>query len=105
MNIYANNFPQEKIHIHFDKKVYNAGETIWFKAYIFTGADPSISSKNFYAELSDPDGNILQRKVYPVLESTTAGRLSPSSKDSQERSSSFQGLYHLDDEFRYGVLL
>ena len=73
MNIYANNFPQEKIHIHFDKKVYNTGETIWFKAYIFTGADPSISSKNFYAELSDPDGNILQRKVYPVLESTTAG--------------------------------
>ena len=73
MNIYANNYPQEKIHIHFDKKVYNAGETIWFKAYIFTGADPSIYSKNFYAELTDPDGNILQRKVYPVLESTTAG--------------------------------
>jgi hypothetical protein len=35
MNIYANNYPQEKIHVHFDKKLYSPGETIWFKAYIF----------------------------------------------------------------------
>src|SRR5258708_39384565 len=73
MNVYANNFPQEKVHIQFDKKLYNPGETIWFKAYMFTGADPSLFSKNFYAELSDPEGNILQRKVYPVSESSAAG--------------------------------
>ena len=73
MNIYANNFPQEKIHVQLDKKVYRAGETIWFKAYIFTGADPSLFSKNFYAELSDPSGAIIQRKVYPITESSTAG--------------------------------
>jgi len=73
MNIYANNFPQEKIHVHFDKKIYSPGETIWFKAYIFMGADPSGISRNFYAELSDADGNILQRKMAPVTESTTAG--------------------------------
>jgi hypothetical protein len=73
MNIYAEAYPQEKIYIHFDKKIYNPGETIWFKAYLFTGADPSLVSKNFYAELSDAAGNILQRKIAPVLESTTAG--------------------------------
>ena len=73
MNIYANNFPQEKIHIQFDKKLYNPGETIWFKAYVFSGADPSLFSKNFYAELSDPEGNILFRKAYPISESSTAG--------------------------------
>jgi len=73
LNIYANNFPQEKIHIQFDKKIYSPGETIWFKAYIFSGADPSLYSKNFYAELSDASGAILQRKVYPVSESSTAG--------------------------------
>src|ERR1700741_1752730 len=73
LNIYANNFPQEKIHIQFDKKIYAPGETIWFKAYIFSGADPSLYSKNFYAELSDASGAILQRKVYPVSESSTAG--------------------------------
>lgn len=73
LNIYANRYPQEKIHVHFDKKIYSSGETIWFKAYIFSGADPSLYSKNFYAELSDPSGAIVQRKVYPVSESSTAG--------------------------------
>jgi hypothetical protein len=73
MNVYANNYPQEKIYVQFDKKIYSAGETIWFKGYIFTGADPSLLSKNFYAELSDPSGNIIQRKVYPIAESSTAG--------------------------------
>ena len=73
MNIYANNYPQEKIHVHFDKKLYSPGETIWFKAYIFSGADPSVFSKNFYAELSDASGAIVQRKVYPISESSTAG--------------------------------
>jgi hypothetical protein len=75
MNIYANNYPQEKVYVQFDKKLYNPGETVWFKAYIFTGADPSLVSKNFYAELSDPSGVILQRKVYPVTESSTAGSI------------------------------
>src|SRR5579864_3015042 len=73
MNVYANNYPQEKIYVQFDKNLYHAGETIWFKGYVFTGADPSLVSKNFYAELSDPSGNILQRKVYPISESSTAG--------------------------------
>lgn len=73
MNIYATNYPQEKVHIHFDKNIYNPGETIWFKAYIFTGPDLSPFSKNFYTELSDGDGKILERKVSPIMESTTAG--------------------------------
>ncbi|HVS97647.1 MAG TPA: hypothetical protein VHE54_14235 [Puia sp.] len=73
LSVYANNYPQEKIYVQFDKNLYNPGETIWFKAYIFTGADPSLMSRNFYAELSDASGAILQRKVYPISESSTAG--------------------------------
>ncbi|HXB05733.1 MAG TPA: hypothetical protein VNW04_01420 [Puia sp.] len=73
MNIYATRYPQEKVYVHFDKNLYQSGETVWFKAYIFTGADPSLASTNFYAELSDASGAILQRKVYPISESSTAG--------------------------------
>lgn len=73
MNIYAESYPQEKVHVQFDKKIYNPGETIWFKAYIFSGPDPSLISKNFYAELSDDAGNILERKTEPIVESSTAG--------------------------------
>ncbi|HXB42727.1 MAG TPA: hypothetical protein VNV85_01655 [Puia sp.] len=73
MNVYADNYPQEKIYVHFDKNMYNSGETIWFKAYIYSGAYPSSVSKNFYAEISDANGNVLQRKVSPLFESTAAG--------------------------------
>jgi hypothetical protein len=73
MNVYANTYPQEKVYVQFDKGLYSPGETIWFKAYLFTGADPSIQSMNFYAELSDGAGNIVSRKVYPVSESSAAG--------------------------------
>lgn len=73
LNVYANVYPQEKIHLQLDKKIYRTGETVWFKAYIFSGADPSLLSRNLYAELSDPSGAILERKVYPVTESSTAG--------------------------------
>jgi hypothetical protein len=58
--------PQEKVHVHFDKSHYNPGETIWFKAYLFTGNQPSITSKNFYAELVDEQGNLLQQKTAPI---------------------------------------
>ncbi len=73
MTVYANNYPQEKVYVQFDKNLYTAGETVWFKAYVFSGADPSLISKNFFAELSDGSGAILQRKVYPISESSTAG--------------------------------
>ncbi|PWT95494.1 MAG: hypothetical protein C5B52_17725 [Bacteroidetes bacterium] len=65
-------YPQEKIYLHFDKSSYNPGETIWFKAYIFSGTLPSQISKSFYAELLDAKGNVLQRKINPVVMSSGA---------------------------------
>src|SRR5580704_19328399 len=73
MAVYANNYPQEKVYVHFDKNLYNPGETIWFKAYVFTGNLPSPVSRNFYSELSDASGNIIERKSAPLYEATTAG--------------------------------
>lgn len=58
--------PQEKVYVHFDKAYYNPGETIWFKAYLFSGGEPSIASKNFYAELVDESGNVISQKTAPV---------------------------------------
>ncbi len=34
LNIYSSQYPQEKLHIHFDKDTYLPGETIWMKAYL-----------------------------------------------------------------------
>lgn len=73
VNLYGERYPQEKIYVHFDKPAYNTGETIWFKSYLFTGIMPSPVSKNFYAELIDQSGKVLQQKVLPIYEGSSAG--------------------------------
>ncbi|HUS03451.1 MAG TPA: hypothetical protein VMY77_17045, partial [Chitinophagaceae bacterium] len=65
-------YKQEKLYLHFDRSVYSPGETIWFKAYLFTGNFPSLISKNIYTELVDDKGKLLERKVAPVLSSSAA---------------------------------
>ncbi len=72
LNVSATRYPQEKIHIHFDKTYYNPGETIWFKAYITEKSNASAISKTMYADLLDGDGKLLQRKVMPILQAGAA---------------------------------
>src|SRR5687768_6293749 len=70
MDVYRDYFPQEKVHVHFDKSYYNPGETIWFKAYLMSGTTLSGISKNFYAELLNDKGAVLQRITAPVISSS-----------------------------------
>ena len=73
MKVYADKFMQEKVYLQLDKKAYSPGDRIWYKAYLFSGLDPSASSKNFYTELYDADGNLLLRNAAPVSEATANG--------------------------------
>src|SRR5688572_6968247 len=73
INLYGERYPQEKIYIHFDKPAYNSGETIYFKAYLFAGIGPSGVSKNFYTQILDLNGKVLQQKLLPIFEGTSAG--------------------------------
>lgn len=65
-------FPQEKLYLHYDRPYYNAGETIWFKAYLTSSNLPAYLSKTVYAELLNEKGALLQRKIMPVIESGAA---------------------------------
>ena len=65
-------YPQEKVYLQFDKNYYNAGETIWFKAYLTADNLSFALSKTLYAELIDDKGSILQKKIMPVYESGAA---------------------------------
>ena len=65
-------YKQEKLYLHFDRAIYSPGETIWFKAYLFTGNFPSLISKTVYAELLDNKGKVLERKTAPVRSSGAA---------------------------------
>src|SRR5687767_11745456 len=72
MDVYRDYYPQEKVHVHFDKSYYNPGETIWFKAYLMSGTTLSGISKNFYAEILNDKGVVLQRITAPVINSSAA---------------------------------
>ena len=67
--------PAEKIYIQYDKDYYTAGETVWFKAYLYINGHPSVSSYNFYLQLSDSKGNPVARLKYPVKGATVAGNI------------------------------
>ena len=73
INRYGTEFPQEKIHIHFDKESYLPGETIWFKAYLFEENLPSERSTNFYAALYDENGKLVQQQISPIFGSSSNG--------------------------------
>ena len=68
LTVYNSKFPQEKLHIHFDKDTYLPGETIWMKAYLISDARPSTVSKNMYFDWTDIDGRLLLHSVSPITE-------------------------------------
>lgn len=74
LNIYSDQFQQEKAHLHFDKALYNRGETIWFKAYILAGTELSDYSKNFYVDCFDDGGKLLKHIISPMFESSARGQ-------------------------------
>ncbi|MGG9963293.1 hypothetical protein [Ferruginibacter sp. SUN106] len=73
INLYGQNFSQEKIHIHFDKEAYLPGETIWFKAYLFEDYIPAAKSTNFYTSLYDENGKLVQQLLCPIFNGTADG--------------------------------
>ena len=74
MNLYADSFPQEKVHFHFDKSLYRKGETIWYKVYLLSNLLPSNVSKNFYADWYDNNGKLLLHTVNPIYLASTRGQ-------------------------------
>ncbi|MEY3945424.1 MAG: hypothetical protein RJB03_130 [Bacteroidota bacterium] len=73
MNAYAEGFPRERIHLHFDKTAYNKEETIWYKAYIMDDQGLTQLSKNLYVEWYDTSGKMIRQTAAPLFQSTAKG--------------------------------
>jgi len=69
LEILDSKYLQEKIYMQVDKAYYNAGETIWFKAYLSADNLQGPVSKTLYAELMDEKGMVLQRRMMPIMQS------------------------------------
>jgi hypothetical protein len=70
---HADRFQPERVYMHYDKAVYAAGETVWFKAYLVEGAFPADSARTFYIDWIDAKGTVLKHDVWPVVDATTTG--------------------------------
>ena len=70
---YLDHYKPEKLHLHFDKSIYNKGETIWFKSYLLVGNGPSDFSRNFYVDWYDQNGQLLSHTIHPIFESSARG--------------------------------
>ena len=73
LGAYDAKVPQEKVYVHFYNTLYVPGQTVWYKAYLVTTGDLSAVSKNFYIDLFDEKGKVLQRVTAPVINSSASG--------------------------------
>ena len=64
---YVENNPREKIHIHFDKRSYVVGDTVWFKIYLVNeqGNKLSTISKLVHLAIQAPNEQI-SRMLVPI---------------------------------------
>jgi hypothetical protein len=67
--------PQEKIYLHTDKPYYLVGDTIWFKAYITTGANHQLSaiSGAVHVELLTEGDSVAKELKLPVTSGMAVG--------------------------------
>ena len=72
---YNRNYQPEKVWLHYDKDVYQAGETIWFKAYLMDGLFPAQQTKTLYIDCVGDNGEVLSHTVSPVVEGTSNGQV------------------------------
>ncbi len=75
LNVLATQHAPEKIYIHYDKEYYVAGETIWFKAYLYANGKPGGGSNNLYLQFTDSKGGVVSTKKYQVLGAVAKGSI------------------------------
>ncbi|MBL7818407.1 MAG: TonB-dependent receptor plug domain-containing protein [Saprospiraceae bacterium] len=73
---YMRETPQEKVYLHLDKPYYMAGETMWYKGYLFDAATHNIDSVSrvLYVDLIDPSvGKVLMHQILKCEKGMTDG--------------------------------
>lgn len=69
-------YPQEKIHLLFNKDHYVAGENLWFKSFVFDGYNRSNISTSLFVELYDSDKRLIDKKMISLLKGEGSGSFS-----------------------------
>jgi hypothetical protein len=75
LKTFKEKYPQEKMHLLFDKKSYIAGENLWFKSFVFEGYNPSTISTNLFVELYDQNKTQVAKTFVPLLNGKGSGSI------------------------------
>jgi hypothetical protein len=75
LNTWSSKSPIEKTYLHLDRDNYIAGETAWFKAYLYSDYLPDTISTSLYVELVNDIGTVHIRAIVPVLLGSSNGHI------------------------------
>lgn len=76
IDTFYNHLPGEKLYMQFDKPYYAAGDTIWFKGYLFNSTlYYSPLSSRLYVELLNDSNRVVKRMAVPVAFGITWGNI------------------------------
>lgn len=80
---FNNNYPQEKIYLHFDNTAYFKGDTIWFKGYVINEGNCKFTdiSRVLYVELLSPEGFVVDSRKLEIVEGQCHGEFTLHSYD------------------------
>jgi hypothetical protein len=70
----------EKLYVQTDKASYNAGDTLWFRAYLCNAGFFTAKSGLLYVEISNDSNRLIKRLLLPVEAGLASGQL-PLSKE------------------------
>jgi hypothetical protein len=74
--IAAPSFAQrERVYLDMNKYSCVAGDTVFFKAYVFKGFYPSRSSSNLYINVFSESGQTINQSVFPIFEGQGIGQI------------------------------
>ncbi|HEY6503987.1 MAG TPA: hypothetical protein VIZ28_08445 [Chitinophagaceae bacterium] len=75
VNSWAEKSPIEKIYFHFDRNDYMAGQTIWFKGYLYSDFVPADKVTTLFVELLNTSSSVISRQVLPVFGGFSRGQI------------------------------
>lgn len=79
---FTNDYPIEKVYVHFDKPYYAAGDTIWLKAYVTVDQHvPSTMSKIVYLDMYNAQDSLMAALKLPVVNGSAVGQIALSTDD------------------------
>ncbi|MFI5129507.1 MAG: hypothetical protein ACHQFX_05925 [Chitinophagales bacterium] len=75
LNQWAANIPIEKVYLHFDRNDYIAGQTMWFKGYVYSDFLPATRSTNLFVEFFNSSSLLVSRQVLPLFGGFAHGQI------------------------------